>query len=950
MGSPPLQTTPLQTLLRTSHPSIRHLPTPIRPMLAAHYAHIIHTYTQSPSDDNLWLLWAFPKLILAAPARSGKRHHKQTELEITRKLALWTAGEFQALLSQYHQAHANKHNLRSTTKKDGSSAIDNDSPLMRRIKNLVEDGASNKALKTIMSNGIMDANLPEVHEALVNLHPDGQCPLFSSLPDGNPPDTSDKSAMNHLVKKIITTWDKASAPGPSGLRASHLQEMLHKEGPHAAALLRSLVSFISKAVKGEFPLSHASTFSIATLIPLKKKDNTPRPIAIGEVLRRLISKFALRLPMIQLELQNLIPHQLGVGVPDGCSLIANTVTSIIPTLPPDGDWTILQIDLSNAYNCITRQSTLDSCATTSPSLLPWAKWIYCQPSPIFVGERTLFSQRGVQQGDPLGPVLFSLGISPITKALSQASLPLSLWYLDDGLILAPNSRIKDIIPTLQQSFAQFGLSMNTKKTVIWGPGNSLPFRESLPTNHIWNTIATTPWNPQDGITVLGVPCNLPQHTSHTANFLNKTLDSLRDVLTHIGRISDSQLQHHLLRSCADASKAVYLLRNCPANVTEDFAKQADDLILQTFEDTIHTGTSKHTRLQICLPFRHGGCGIKSCTQYRLPLRLGALLNYYFNRPLLHIALHPDPTDTLQVLTALTATLGNNLEPLSSWLGNPVLMKAADAVYRNPSWWTNHIHQHNLKTLTQLATNRDIPRLLSQKDGNGASWMATRPSRANNTIIPSHYYQLSLKWWLGLPVSPQNTNCPMCQQPMDIYGDHLICCKHNNFTRRHTAIQNVLTDALSVAHIPHTREAPLQAHNAEIVSHLHLRPADILLPNWANGRNLAVDLTISHPAQRTEAPHTFDKASSFLRKKETAKHQKYDEPCKKEGWDFQPLTFDTWGKVGPTSDRLLHRIIQKCTSHHTVLHKGTAIQELYQRISLALMRQIWSQLSPGSTFW
>ena len=249
-----------------------------------------------------------------------------------------------------------------------------------------------------------------------------------------------------------------------------------------------------------------------------------------------------------------------------------------------------------------------------------------------------------------------------------------------------------------------------------------------------------------------------------------------------------------------------------------------------------------------------------------------------------------------------------------------------------------------------AQGRDISRISSQTNGFGATWMAARPSNANKTIIPPHYYKLSLKWWLGLPVCPPNTPCPFCKEIMDVSGDHLVCCKHNNFTKRHSAIQNVLLDSLSSAHIPHVREAPLQAHNAAIVTQSQLRPADILLPNWANGRNLAIDITISHPAQLSEHPLTKEKSSSFLKRKEHIKHTKYDEPCKKEGWDFHPLMFDTWGRVGPTSDRILHRMVQKCLSNHTASHRTKACHELYQRITMVLMRQIWSQLSPGSTFW
>ena len=45
-------------------------------------------------------------------------------------------------------------------------------------------------------------------------------------------------------------------------------------------------------------------------------------------------------------------------------------------------------------------------ATAFPSLARWATWCYRQPSRLQFGDRTLDSSAGVQQGDPLGPLLF----------------------------------------------------------------------------------------------------------------------------------------------------------------------------------------------------------------------------------------------------------------------------------------------------------------------------------------------------------------------------------------------------------------------------------------------------------------------------------------------------------------------------------------------------------------
>ena len=42
------------------------------------------------------------------------------------------------------------------------------------------------------------------------------------------------------------------------------------------------------------------------------------------------------------------------------------------------DFTVLKIDMCNAFNLVTHQALLNECATCFPELLPWASWCYSQ--------------------------------------------------------------------------------------------------------------------------------------------------------------------------------------------------------------------------------------------------------------------------------------------------------------------------------------------------------------------------------------------------------------------------------------------------------------------------------------------------------------------------------------------------------------------------------------------
>ena len=96
------------------------------------------------------------------------------------------------------------------------------------------------------------------------------------------------------------------------------------------------------------------------------------------------------------------------------------------------DWAVLQVDLANAFNSIDRQAVLHQVGLRAPHLSHWAGFCYSRHSHLFLSSgHPLTSVQGVQQGDPLGPLFFSLCWQQIVEKL-PADLQINLWYLDDG--------------------------------------------------------------------------------------------------------------------------------------------------------------------------------------------------------------------------------------------------------------------------------------------------------------------------------------------------------------------------------------------------------------------------------------------------------------------------------------------------------------------------------------
>jgi hypothetical protein len=219
-------------------------------------------------------------------------------------------------------------------------------------------------------------------------------------------------------------------------------------------------------------------------------------------------------------------------------------------------------------------------------------------------------------------------------------------------------------------------------------------------------------------------------------------------------------------------------------------------------------------------------------------------------------------------------------------------------------------------------------------------MAVPPHEAIHTVIDPADYRLGLKWLLGLPLADTPTICAGCQAPVDVHGDHDLCCIRNNFANRHNAVQDALFNILSTNGQSVQREVPVPNQPDS-----SLRPADLLLATWQDGKPTAVDITVAHGWQAAERLATRERWRTFLKRKEAAKHTKYDTPCRNGGWSFATLAMGTWGGLGPESAKLLTRIIKRTTSWDHGDVRSTRQAESYQLLALALFRQIVQMLRP-----
>ena len=161
---------------------------------------------------------------------------------------------------------------------------------------------------------------------------------------------------------------------------------------------------------------------------------------MGEALRRLSSKVAVELMGSSVR-SILEPVQVGVQTRAGCEAVAHTTRQWSETVCDDPDRVLVLIDLANAFNCVSQGAVLSAVRTHFPRLAPWADTCSRCDSNLLVGSSWIHSQRGVQQGDALGPYLFALAIQPcnieatrVAEYQHPGDLNFKAFFLDDGVI------------------------------------------------------------------------------------------------------------------------------------------------------------------------------------------------------------------------------------------------------------------------------------------------------------------------------------------------------------------------------------------------------------------------------------------------------------------------------------------------------------------------------------
>jgi len=399
----------------------------------------------------------------------------------------------------------------------------------------------------------------------------------------------------------LKTFNKHSGAGPSGLRPFHLRQAL---APACSdQVLDHLTRLLNILVRGEAHADVSAWLCGATLMALPEKDNTSRPIAVGEVLRRLAAKTLCSCFQEQAR-EYLWPLQIGVAQPLGTEVGLHVARQWVARNEHSNNKVFLKLDFSNAFNTIDRESFLKEVRLRMPGLAPWVDFCYTRPSHLVLSSRTISSETGVQQGDPLGPLLFSLALQPILQEIARSRAPggleLVFWYLDDLCLAGDAHAVADALTTLRARSVSAGLTLSTGLVSEGGHILSQDKCELILTSGGTSTVDASIF-PNDfkvvrdgNFELLGGPIGSQQYCNqHTQSRVTKAMR----ILSALGDVPDPQVALQLLRRCAGFSKMVYSIRMVPPNFHEEAVLAFDSQVRACFEQfpCLHPAMSSGVR-------------------------------------------------------------------------------------------------------------------------------------------------------------------------------------------------------------------------------------------------------------------------------------------------------------------------------------------------------------------
>jgi len=629
------------------------------------------------------------------------------------------------------------------------------------------------------------------------------------------------------------------------------------------------------------------------LLALEKKGGGIRPIAVGVTWRRLTSKLV-NAALTSVAMDHIHPYQLGVGVPGGAEAAISAARQFLDSSPNN---VLLKLDFTNAFNTIRRDCILESVADISPEWYRYVKSSYEGSSSLFYEGNIVESAEGVQQGDPLGPLLFCIVIRHILASCASA---IRLGYLDDlTLGGAPDTVSKDL-ELVRSTLPLLGLSLNDAKCEV------IVSRDirSLPTN-----LLNLPSVPATEAVLLGVPLLCDTGLDQVLAEKVRTLSVLCDRLQHL----ESHDALTILRHSIALPSMQHLLRgvNCynhPA--LSDF----DIKLRSSLSAILNVNLPDDAWSQATLPVKLGGLGIRRTNQVAPSAYLAAS--------------HKSEELVSSLLLGSGASYLDSArqQAYAGWVNEGGATEPVGEAVKIQREWDAAVVREVAENLLNSASNEHtVARLRASCSPHSGDWLSAPPLTAAGLRMSNEVVRIAAGLRLGVQLCGHHT-C-QCGEAVSTLGTHGLSCKFSSGRiPRHTTVNDLLFRSINRAGLSAVKEPD------GLVPGSSLRPDGVTLIPWSRGRCLAWDFTSPDTLATSHLPHTSTMAGTAAERAARIKEQKYSSLASTH--IFIPVAVETFGSWNAEGLGLVRELGKRLT---VITGDPRETAFLLQRISVAVQR-------------
>lgn len=900
--------------------TILHIPKRARGCLARHFARAAQAFAATPTYGTMAAFLAAPKLLLHMHAdgtapNAAEIRHRVTTLE--RRTEEGTHTLLRSLL---------RPRLTGTVTAVSAAA---------RAEDLARDGEYSRAVAALTSGTVRNPDEQSLAD-LEALHPRRTEPMPDLPAPARPTPVSTDEAL-----RALRSFGRRTSPGACGMRPEHLLECI--KGDVTGSLLFHLTSLVNVLRQGGLPPDIAHIVAGATLTGIAKKGGGTRPIAAGETLRRLVAKAeATRaIPKARTFLE---PYQMGVGTPLGTERIARLADIWRRKYAGRKGRILLKVDIRNAFNSVARARIIAELHRRHPELVSWVRATYEPQSWLQYGPFTIISDDGVQQGDPLGPLLFAIALQPLIDRIAHEvpDLDLHKWYLDDGVLAGS---VEDVLKALNiilevcpgDHRGELGLSTNIAKcelVTMNADTDTSAFPEAIQRVH-------------GNFDLLGVPLGSDEWT---ADYIaTKALAKADKAIAGVQEIADPQVAYTLLRDCCGFPRIVHIIRTLPPSVTRPALKHFDECIRQAATNIIGAPIPEVRWEPATWGTSRGGLGLRGAAAHAAAAYVASTIE----------CAQLDGWDPreLQEWAGAIGLLNVGLPPKTRLDYEAPTQDLRNTVHAWVQDEDRHGHSGSHKgrgkeTHLQRAISRAVEdtarealvagvhdpeykgHLMRVGTPEAGTWLRAVPSKTLFTALQPREFRAAVLWRLYLfQAAP---TCPHCRQNAPHpNGRHLLTCRYGGgITARHDALRNQVLEAATTAGY----SACLEVQHGTGKQ----RPGDVVI---RGSPATFVDVAVMHPLQPRYAKQAADGASPPDAYARTVKDAKYKKSLQNDGLLFLPFVADVYGNLSTEASALVRRL-GRARAIRENEHASRNVWILRVRIGFTIMAAVAKMLVAG----